>query len=290
VNEVVYFFKNETGRIKIGYTNHIERRQRQLENNTGPLSLLGTMPGGLAEEQQLHRKFAHLRQHGEWFDADPELTGYIESLDQPWTAPELGGITTKRRVVEVQVLTVNGRNMTKSFYRQLPRRRIIDRGTGELLGVPWGFIQDEKTGLELLWQEEDSELCVDWAKWNIDDLSDVPYVISGEDAHLFAEHVASKWPGVKLVGSPSERFWAFRYKDDDRFISFPVRLPACDACFRCHTSPAWNVMPSPSPDDVVLIDDFRSKLESLLEGHRSLVEATKASIETLDSLPQLFLA
>ncbi len=71
----VYFIRIGN-RIKIGYSINPERRAREL----GQAKLIHCVPGGRIEEQRLHLKFAHLRDHGEWFCDDPELVDYIDGL------------------------------------------------------------------------------------------------------------------------------------------------------------------------------------------------------------------
>jgi len=44
--------------------------------------LIISEPGGFTRERELHAKFAHLREAGEWFRETPELTAYIESVSE----------------------------------------------------------------------------------------------------------------------------------------------------------------------------------------------------------------
>jgi hypothetical protein len=46
----------------------------------------------------------------------------------------------KTATVEIKSLTVTGRQVTLSVFRQLQREDIIDRDTGELRGQPWGRV------------------------------------------------------------------------------------------------------------------------------------------------------
>jgi hypothetical protein len=62
--------------IKIGFSEQTERRFKSLQTAAAaPLELLGTIHG--ERELELHRQFAHLRSHGEWFRAAPELLAFI---------------------------------------------------------------------------------------------------------------------------------------------------------------------------------------------------------------------
>jgi hypothetical protein len=70
----VYFMRRER-LIKIGFTVDLRRRAETLN-----ATVLAKTPGGLAEERQMHTRFAHLRRHGEWFEPDPELLEYVNGL------------------------------------------------------------------------------------------------------------------------------------------------------------------------------------------------------------------
>lgn len=73
---VVYFGARD-GLIKIGTSTQLNVRASVLG-----IGVLATEPGGYRRENELHRKFAHLRitERGEWFEPGPELLDYIESL------------------------------------------------------------------------------------------------------------------------------------------------------------------------------------------------------------------
>lgn len=68
------------GPIKIGWAACVARRVSELQpGNPHPLTVLGTIPGGLKLEREIHKQFPHLRLYGEWFDPDQELLGYIRT-------------------------------------------------------------------------------------------------------------------------------------------------------------------------------------------------------------------
>ena len=76
----IYFIQgSETKRIKIGYSVNPKARLQSLSASE-PLTLLKTIPGNAEEEKKLHKRFQHLRRHGEWFEADEELIQFIKSL------------------------------------------------------------------------------------------------------------------------------------------------------------------------------------------------------------------
>ena len=82
----VYFCERSDGCIKIGFTTRLERRQLELESADRDLVWIGEVPGQLADEAWLHRKWAHARVEGEWFKPDPELLAAYEAdalFDRP---------------------------------------------------------------------------------------------------------------------------------------------------------------------------------------------------------------
>lgn len=76
---VVYFFRAGEF-IKIGKaTGSPENRVASLRTGCPfPIEVLGFIPGDLGVEAAWHRRFGHLRAHGEWFHAAPDLCGQIE--------------------------------------------------------------------------------------------------------------------------------------------------------------------------------------------------------------------
>jgi hypothetical protein len=78
----VYFIQAETGQIKIGVAEHVERRLNALRMcSPVPLKVLATTPGAQQEEFAYHRQFAAHRLHGEWFSPAPEILAEIDRLN-----------------------------------------------------------------------------------------------------------------------------------------------------------------------------------------------------------------
>jgi hypothetical protein len=76
----VYFIRSGE-LIKIGMSADVCGRMAALRTMSPlPLELLAVASGGRPEEASLHQRFAHLRQHGEWFSAVPELLEFIADL------------------------------------------------------------------------------------------------------------------------------------------------------------------------------------------------------------------
>lgn len=88
----VYFI--EGGQfIKIGFSGALRKRLKTLQKSSPvPLKVLCSIKGGRLREAAFHETFAHLRAHGEWFRAAPEIYEYIAILKKrPLEADENGG-------------------------------------------------------------------------------------------------------------------------------------------------------------------------------------------------------
>lgn len=73
---LVYFMRNGS-RIKIGWTTNLKARLSALSLPKDAVVL--TIPGGPAEEDAMHQRFANVRVGwSEWFEATPELEAYIK--------------------------------------------------------------------------------------------------------------------------------------------------------------------------------------------------------------------
>lgn len=82
-NHVVYFIQDtNSGPIKIGITKDIQTRFGELQRSSPiPLKILKTINGEKELEDQIHKHFKHLQQHGEWFQPAKELLDFITSPD-----------------------------------------------------------------------------------------------------------------------------------------------------------------------------------------------------------------
>jgi hypothetical protein len=79
---MIYFVKCccPIGYIQIGYTRDVATRLDGLQTaNPYTLEIVLTIEGKRSAEGELHRRFAHLKENGEWFRPDPEILDYIES-------------------------------------------------------------------------------------------------------------------------------------------------------------------------------------------------------------------
>jgi gamma-glutamyl:cysteine ligase YbdK (ATP-grasp superfamily) len=79
--QLVYFIRASSGHIKIGIASNPKERLALLQiANPLPLELMGTVPGGVKLERELHSEFAAHRVSGEWFNPAPELLARISEL------------------------------------------------------------------------------------------------------------------------------------------------------------------------------------------------------------------
>lgn len=77
----VYFIKSGRGPIKIGFSIDPDHRINSLQTgNQDVLVELARIPGDIALERELHKKFSHLRRSGEWFDPGTDLLAFIGNL------------------------------------------------------------------------------------------------------------------------------------------------------------------------------------------------------------------
>ena len=89
------YFIGAGDRIKIGFSQRPTERLKDLQTSHHmTLELLAVMPGSYQTEARLHKQFAHLKQKGEWFVAQPELMALIDQLNgkrKPKPEPEIIG-------------------------------------------------------------------------------------------------------------------------------------------------------------------------------------------------------
>lgn len=78
----IYFIgSRQHGIVKIGVSICPSRRVGEISLKKGiPMDLLGTEPGGYAEERQLHERFAKYALGNEYFTLSPEIDEYASGL------------------------------------------------------------------------------------------------------------------------------------------------------------------------------------------------------------------
>ncbi len=79
---MIYFAQRKSdGLVKIGMTISLKKRMNTLKCLSGSeVEVLALIVGGRQEESELHARFGHLREDGEWFRAGQELMDHIGSL------------------------------------------------------------------------------------------------------------------------------------------------------------------------------------------------------------------
>ena len=85
---VYFILARGQGLVKIGSAKHYPDARLASLRIGSPVALdrLALRGGGREVELLLHRRFAHLRAHGEWFQFGPEIKTYIENECKPWIA------------------------------------------------------------------------------------------------------------------------------------------------------------------------------------------------------------
>ena len=84
---VIYFVQGDT-HVKIGRTTNLTVRLTALQAASPvPLRLLATLTEGATDEATLHRRFAHLRVHGEWFQQTAELQAFVDAVSREASCP-----------------------------------------------------------------------------------------------------------------------------------------------------------------------------------------------------------
>lgn len=108
--------------VKIGRTIQIKKRLADIQRMSPvPLEVLWTHPGGRELETNLHRRFASLRSHGEWFTftEDPVTAVSQAVLEDVWPeppSPKLQPVVKRRRGPRVPATLLRGQR----FKRPLP--------------------------------------------------------------------------------------------------------------------------------------------------------------------------
>ena len=168
---MLYFVKAEgVGHIKIGFVEGVDATKRLCELQVGSpvrLTLLGTQPGDRAAEMDLHRRFASACVHGEWFQPVEELLDLIGNVE----GLKCGPVAVIERSVQIKILTVNNKQLSLSFLKQIPEEAIVSAAEIESKGIEieevndptphhrgiiWGWVEtppNTGSSLWLIWQK-----------------------------------------------------------------------------------------------------------------------------------------
>ncbi len=83
LNGRVYFI-DDGFFIKIGFSSEPQKRIVKLQTASPfKLTLVASVPGNKRMETDLHKRFRHLKSHGEWFRGESELRQYIRTMRRP---------------------------------------------------------------------------------------------------------------------------------------------------------------------------------------------------------------
>lgn len=89
MSQVYFVHAPSVNLLKIGRSADPDRRFHELRLlSPVPLVVIGVVNGGSSVEAEFHKRFDHLRSHGEWFHATGELVRFAqtESLASAWNA------------------------------------------------------------------------------------------------------------------------------------------------------------------------------------------------------------
>jgi hypothetical protein len=138
---VIYFIKRPNdGRIKIGTSVRLVDRLKQLACEFGEgLAVLAVVDGHKDEERSLHRRFAHLRVVGEWFEPGDELLGLITTEGREWDGNNETSAIDIRLLIDgdlyrrIQAVADREGNSVAAYIRaalsrDLKRRKISEEG------------------------------------------------------------------------------------------------------------------------------------------------------------------
>jgi hypothetical protein len=134
---VIYFLQStDGGPVKIGHSEDVEARVRQLEGHYGrPMALLATMPGGRDEERAVHDRFAHLRLgRTEQFRPDREL---FEFINRPLLVGPNPDAIEAMEAERKQLISIRGTEQWRDWlieyaaFRRVPVTSLIDQVLNE---------------------------------------------------------------------------------------------------------------------------------------------------------------
>lgn len=94
---IYYIQSKETGLIKIGTSERVKSRMKQIsKQHKSDMCICALSEGGRSEEQDIHSVFGMHRAHGEWFYPHPDLMLHIENVGMREIPKDKVGVYTVR--------------------------------------------------------------------------------------------------------------------------------------------------------------------------------------------------
>jgi hypothetical protein len=203
--------------------------------------------------------------------------------------------------VQIRTLTVSGKQVTLAVFRQLIEKPVIDAGTGELAGLPWGTVnyhpdkwctEAGHEHLHVVWQDgEELRRAYTWKP----DYRDSPgFLVPDEEAGAFDVLVQASY----CLNGHQDLPWFKRSRPYDRSSSIRFRLDDmdCETFSKTQPDPYSSYPPgsSPYPSHQCLGEADRDAALALARKHvaaeHQRIDRFRASWQALAELPQLFIA
>lgn len=134
---MIYFVQPISGgNIKIGNSKYLSDRIASLEStHKCKLHVLGVMDGGLKQERQIHRRFAHAAIGHEWFSPCPALIDFMSRETRMWDGenecPPPPRVITRSIVFEIEVFKAMEAETVKHGYGS--QSRLVNHAMRKLL-------------------------------------------------------------------------------------------------------------------------------------------------------------
>lgn len=210
----------------------------------------------------------------------------------------------KTATVEVKALTISGRQVTLSVFRQLPIREIVSLDTVDLQGIPWGHVnyhpQCEVSGehLHIVWQAGDELYRSSTTKCAPDVYQDETLTRERAFVNLmirayWLQHQTEKRRGSLLTGGPSLL---------DQAYTFGGRVLRYRHISRAYAHNEWERMRSgipavPSRKEESSLEQLEADVQRVtsewdksLNDEAAFREKWKKTYSTLTRLQQLYIA
>jgi len=122
---MIYFLQNGAT-VKIGYAADANLRTDYLQTGSPHnMEVLGTIEGGYEDENELHRRFAHLHIRGEWFRLEKELMFFISDVLNPVRYADIRGDGNDRALSIVGAESVEVSLMDNSIYVHVGSKNVF---------------------------------------------------------------------------------------------------------------------------------------------------------------------